>query len=358
VGENLISGLRFRANYGVAGNFPPPFTRDRTVSFNSYLGGQAAGFGNPGNPDLRPEKTHTLEFGGELEALAGRLTVQFTAYNARTRDALFLAPSAPSTGESVQLQNVGEIENRGTELRIAGDVIRTPNLNLRLSGAYNTLRNEVVSTGGAPDFDISGFSSATITSSIAEGYPVGFLKGSMPVFGPDGRIVDVQRQVYLGKPLPDRFGSLGMEMTVGRSLRLNADADWQTGAQMHSFDRQFRFNHGLRDPDVPEILHVPRPQRGAFWLDLTGIFVEDTDYLKVRNVSAAYTVPDRFSSRWAQSMEIGLAVQNPFGWWTSSFDPESDHSGASSQGAATVGGFNYGSDPTPRTFLGTVRVRF
>jgi TonB-dependent starch-binding outer membrane protein SusC len=358
VGENLVSGLRFRANYGVAGNFPPPFTRDRTVSFNSYLGGQAAGFGNPGNLDLRPEKTHTMEFGGELEALAGRLTLQFTAYDARTRDALFLAPSAPSTGEAVQLRNVGEIENRGTEFRLSGDLIRTPDLSLRMSGAYNTLRNKVVSTGGAPDFDISGFSSSTITSSVAEGFPVGFLRGSRPVFGPDGRIVEVQRLADLGSPLPSRFGSLGMEMSVRRALRLNADADWQTGAVMHSFDRQFRFLHGLTDPDVPDVLHVPRAQRSAFWLDLTSIFVEKSDYLKVRNISAAYTVPDRFAGRWSQGMEIGLALQNPFGWWTSSFDPESDHSGASSQGAATVGGFNYGSDPTPRTFLGTVRVRF
>jgi TonB-dependent starch-binding outer membrane protein SusC len=357
VSQDLISGLRFRANYGVAGNFPPPFAHDRTVSFNSYLGGQAVGFGNPGNPDLRPEKTTTVEVGGELEALGGRLTLQFTGYDARTRDALFLAPSAPSTGEAVQLRNVGEIQNRGTELRIAGDVVRTENLSLRLSGAYNTLHNEVVSTGGAPDFDISGFSSSTITSTVSQGMPVGYLRGSMPTFGPDGQIASVERLAYLGKPLPDRFGSLGMEMTVQRSLRFNADADWQTGAQMHSFDRQFRFNHGLTDPQVPEALHRRTP-RSSFWLDLTGVFVEDSDYLKVRNISAAYTVPDAFTGRWASGLEVGLAVQNPFGWWSSSFDPESDHSGAASQGAATVGGFNYGTDPSPRTFLGTVRVRF
>ncbi len=63
-------------------------------------------------------------------------------------------------------------------------------------------------------------------------------------------------------------------------------------------------------------------------------------------------------SSFAKAVDVTLSVQNPIGWWKSSFDPESDHSGAASQGAATVGGFNYASDPTPRTFLGTVRVRF
>ncbi len=91
----------------MAGNFPPPFSRDRTVSFASYLGEQTAGFGQPGNQDLRPEKTHTLELGGEFQALSGRVTLQVNWYDAKTKDALFRVPSSPSTGEDVQLRNVG-----------------------------------------------------------------------------------------------------------------------------------------------------------------------------------------------------------------------------------------------------------
>jgi TonB-dependent starch-binding outer membrane protein SusC len=78
----------------------------------------------------------------------------------------------------------------------------------------------------------------------------------------------------------------------------------------------------------------------------------------VRSVSAFYTVPESTVARWASGLELGFIVQNPLGWWSSSFDPETDHSGAQSQGAATVGGFNYASDPAPRVFLATVRVRF
>lgn len=356
LGPEMVSSFRLRSNYGVAGNFPPPFARDRTVNFTSYLGRQSAGFGQPGDPDLRPEKTETVELGADLEALDGRLSVQFSWYDARTHDALLLAPPAPSTGESVQLRNVGEIHNRGTEFRIAGDVLRTRSVNVRLRGSLNTLHNEVVDAGGTPVFGISGFSSSTVQTVVKEGWPLGSLQGNKATLGPDGTVQSVEPLAYLGKPLPDRFGTLGMVVDIRDDLTLSADADWQTGAQLHSFNRQFRFLHGLDDPAIPEA--TLKANRAAHWLRITNLFVEDTDYLKVRNLSALYTVPERFSTRWARGIELGATIQNPIGWWTSSFDPETDHSGATSQGAASVGGFNYASDPSPRTFLGTVRVRF
>lgn len=359
VSSDLISSVRLRGNFGVAGNFPPPFARDRTIDFASFLGEQTAEFGQPGNPDLGPEKTETLELGGELEALAGRLSFQFNWYDARTKDAIFQVPLSPSTGEGQQFQNVGEIENSGVELQVAGDVIRNDDFSARLSASFNTLNNEVVDAGGSPVFGISGFSSSTVESVVKEGLPVGALRGTSSTLNPDGTIAETELLQFLGSPLPDNFGSLGLEVTVGDDLRFNADADWQTGAQLHSFNRQFRYLYGIDDPELPDELleQNPGPIRGN-WLDLTNFFVEDTDYLRFRNVSLTWTLPQQFAQRFAEGVEVTLSARNPFGWWSSSFDPESDHSGAASQGSATVGGFNYASDPAPRTLLGSVRVRF
>lgn len=359
VPASLISNLRLRGNYGVAGNFPPPFANDRTVSFASYLGQQSAGYGQPGNDDLRPEKTHTLELGGELQALSGRMTLQFNWYDAKTKDALFTVPLPPSTGEGSQLRNVGEITNTGIELRVVANVLRRDGLSASVNASLNTLNNEVTDAGGSPVFGISGFSSSTIETVVQEGWPVGSLRGTASTLNPDGTIASTELLQYLGNPLPDRFGSLGLEVLVGDNLRFNADADWQTGAQLHSFNRQFRYLYGIDDPELPdELLAQNTGSIRGNWLDLTNFFVEDTDYLRVRNISVNYTLPQGAFGGWSDGIELGLAAQNPLGWWTSSFDPESDHSGAASQGAASVGGFNYGSDPTPRSFLATVRVRF
>jgi len=359
-----IPQIRLRANYGVAGNFPPPFTRDRTVDFASYLGRQAVGFGNPGNPLLKPEKTYTVEFGGDLEAFGGRMTLQANWYDARTKDALFEAPPAPSTGEGLQLRNVGEIQNSGAELRINGEVVQRPGLSVRLNASYNTLNNEVLDSGGTPVFAIGGHSSGTIQSVVQEGLPLGALRGNRATFGPDGTIESFEPLSFLGSPLPDRFGSLGMDVRVGENLRLNVTADWQTGAQNQSFDRQFRYLYIGDDPALPSgVTSFPvGPEglspRAGLWLQMTDQFVEDTDYLMVRNISANYVLPSSLAPAFANSIEVGLGIHNPIGWWTSSFDPETDYSGAQSQGGATVGGFNYASDPSPRTFLTTIRVRF
>ncbi len=332
----------------MAGNFPPPFANDRTVSFASYLGDQTAAFGQPGNPDLKPEKTHTVELGGELQALTGRLTLQVNWYDARTRDALFLVPSPPSSGEGTQLRNVGEIANNGVEIQIVGDVVRTQSVTARLTASYNTLHNEVIDAGGSPVFGISGFSSSTVESVVKEGWPVGALRGTSSTLNADGTIAKTELLQYLGKPLPDRFGSLGLEMTFGSNLRLQAHADWQTGAQLHSFNRQFRYLYGIDDPELPPALLEanPGPIRGN-WLNLTNFFVENTDYLRVRSISADYSLAGGIIGSWARDIDLGITLLNPLGWWTSSFDPESDHSGAASQGAASVGGFNYASDPSP-----------
>jgi TonB-dependent starch-binding outer membrane protein SusC len=354
--SNVLSELRLRANYGVAGNFPPPYTRDRTVSFASYLGQQSVGFGNPGDPELGPEKTHTIEFGGDLEAWDGRFTLRGNWYDARTRDALFAAPSPPSTGEAVQLRNVGEIQNSGIELQLSGEVYRTSDLTVRLRGSFNTLNNEVTDAGGTSVFSITGHSAGTIQSVIEEGQPVGMLRGNKATFAPDGTVESVQAIAHLGSPLPERFGTLGMDVGIRQNLRLNVSADWQTGARMHSFNRQFRYLHGLDDPLVPPAML--EQDRSANWLRMTDQFVEDTDFLKIRNVSVQYTVPSHLAQRVGQSVDLGFSIHNPIGWWSSSFNPEADYSGAQSQGGATVGGFNYAMDPSPRTFMANVRVRF
>lgn len=351
-----IGAIRLRANYGVAGNFPAPFANDRTIAFASYLGQQSAAFGQPGNPDLGPEKTATVELGTDLEALDGRLSLRATWYDARTRDALFPVPLAPSLGQGTQLRNVGEIQNRGMELAVSADLIRRRNLGVRFTASLNTLHNEVVDDGGSPIFSIGGFSSSTIETVVEKGKPVGYLRGSKAILNPDGTLNRVETLQYIGKPLPDRFGTLGLDVTVGPRLRFNASADWQTGAQLHSFNRQFRYLYGLDDPKLPRpLLELDRTSN---WLNLTSLFVEDTDYLIVRNVSVSYTLPEHLTTGFAKGIEIGLAAHKPFGWWKSSFDPESDHSGARTQGGASVGGFNYASDPAPRMFLFNLRARF
>jgi TonB-dependent starch-binding outer membrane protein SusC len=359
VSERWVPTVRLRGNYGVAGNFPRPFANDRTITFNSLAGQLAATFGQPGNDALRPERTATYEGGFDIGLGGDRATIGFTAYSARTTDALLNAPSPPSTGQPAQLRNVGIIDNTGIELRASLVPIAGPRARLTLTGSYNTLRNRLVDAGDTPVFNLGGLSERTIQAVVEAGQPVGYLRGARTLFNSDGTIQETQFLQYLGKPHPDYFGALSAQLQLGSRFTLTADADYQFGASSHSFDRHFRFLYGLPETAVPEAAIAQRGNnRNNIWLDVFDRFVEKTDYVKMRTLAVDYRLPDRLVPRGARSARLGLAITNPWAWSASSFDPEVDLSGAIGQGAAAVGGFNYSTDSAARSFLLTFGLGF
>jgi len=354
--SNVVSLLKIRGNYGVAGNFPTPFANDRTIEFVGFLGEQAAVFGNPGNDDLRPEKTYTFEVGADLGLFNDRLSLGLNYYQADTRDALFLVPQAPSNGAAdVRLENIGEISNAGFELTANIVAIRNKDWDLRLGGSLNTLDNEVTDAGGAQPFPINGFSGRTIQTVVIEGQPVGVLRGNRGTFT-DGVMTSTEAQALLGSTLPDLFGSVSLNLRY-RDFTLFANADYQSGAFAHSFDRQFRFRYGVSNEGIPEA-EIAENGTGN-WLNFTDQFVEATDFFKVRTIGLNYNLPESLIGRFARSAQIGFTVLNPINITETSFDPEATQvGGAQGQGSATTGGIAYGVVSVPRQWLGSIRFNF
>lgn len=359
---SLLSNLKLRGSYGVAGNFPTPFANDRLVEANAYLGGISYNFGQFGNVDLEPEKTRTWEFGADFGLLNDRLALEVTYYDALTRDALFLVPYPASAGRGTQLQNVGEIQNRGWEFSSQLFLVSNRNLDLRLSASLNTLDNEVIDNGGTAPFNIGGFS--FLGQWVAEGEPVGYLRGARPIYNPETAAVDsVQRNASLGSPLPDVFGNLSLTATFRNRFRLFVTADYQRGAQGVATDDVLRFFGGIQDEDrFPRADDGSIPALSSSFFDLAGAWVEDTDFLKVRLISLSYTLPERWlqgvSGLGLRQAEVGFRVVNPFNFASSSFDPEVTGTNAVSQNSTNVGAFGYGTESPPRQVLFNLRASF
>jgi outer membrane receptor protein involved in Fe transport len=362
--NNTVNSLQIRGNYGIAGSYPPPFEYQKTISLSSYLNQQAATFGKYGNPDLAPEKKHSYEAGFNALLFNRILNFGFTWYYALTKDALFGIPSLPSLGQPVNysenvgestkyLANIGEIENRGIELSAGLQVVNTKDWNIRLNASYNTNHNEVLDIGGAVPFGIGGFSSSTIQTTVAKNKPVGFLRGSKAVLNEDGSLKEVLRLEDLGSTIPTTYGNLSVSAAY-KNWRLFVSGDYQAGAYVHSFDRQFRFLKGLKDEAIPEKALEGTTQAAA-WLDFTNFFVEKADFLKIRTISLSCDVRP---SKYIRSASFSVNVYNPFSFSASSVDPEALLSGALTQGAVATGGFNYASYSLARQFTGTVKVNF
>jgi TonB-dependent SusC/RagA subfamily outer membrane receptor len=357
---NVVSSLKLRASYGVAGNFPPPFTRDRLVLVNAFNGAQAYQPGQPGDRNLGPEKTKTIEFGSDLSFWNNKITIGLTYFDATTEDALFTAPFYPSQGDENQTRNLGEISNKGFEVSTEFKVISNQTWELSFNASANTVKNLVVSSGGAPEFVIGGFT--FLGSFVKEGLPVGYFRGSQPTFAADGTLASVQQNANLGSPIPDVFGSFGLNLSYQGKVQLFVGGDYQIGAEVVNTNEVLRFFNGLSDDRIPDA------SLGASFFDIAGVWVEKADYLKVRNIAVTYSLPSSWFGNKIRNASIGFSALNPFNFVSgNTVDPELTGAGAPgtlpgtntpAQQVVTVGGFNFGTFSAPRQFVGTLRFNF
>ncbi|MFZ2905671.1 MAG: TonB-dependent receptor [Cyclobacteriaceae bacterium] len=358
--ESVVSSLKLRASYGVAGNFPPPFTRDQLVLVNSFNGAPSYQPGQPGDRNLKPERTKTIEVGSDLAFWNNRITLGVTYFNATTEDALFTAPFAPSQGDENQTRNLGEISNKGIEISTEVAILSNNNWELSINASANSVKNLVVSSGGAPEFVIGGFT--FLGSFVKEGLPVGYFRGSKPTFAADGTLASVEQNANLGSPIPDVFGSFGLNLSYQGKIQLFVGGDYQVGAEVVNTNEVLRFFNGLSDDRIPDA------SLGESFFDIAGVWVEKADYLKIRNIAVTYTMPAAWFGNKIRNASIGFSAINPFNFVSgNTVDPELTGAGAPAnlpgtntpaQQVVTVGGFNFGTFSAPRQFVGTLRFNF
>ena len=362
--RNVVNSLQIRGNYGIAGSYPPPFEYQKTISYVSYLNQQAVTFGKYGNPDLAPEKKHSWEAGLNALLFNRIFNFGFVWYYDLTKDALFNIPLLPSQGQPADYSenlgessnypaNVGEIENTGIELSLGLQLLNTKDWNIQLNASYNTNRNEVLDIGTAVPFAVGGFSSGTVQTMVAKNKPVGFIRGSKAVLNEDGSLKEVLPLQDLGSTIPTSYGNLSLSANY-KNWKLFVSGDYQMGAYVHSFDRQFRFLKGLKDDAIPEKA-LEGTTQAAEWLNFTNFFVEKADFLKIRNISLSYTCRP---AGYFKSASFSFSVYNPFSFTASSVDPEATLSGALTQGGVATGGFNYSSYSLARQFIGAIKIDF
>ena len=355
VDNKWVNSLKLMANYGVAGSYPPAFEYMRTVETSSYLDKQANTFGKIGNPNLGPEKKRSYEFGFQGDFFHNVLSLGFTYYYAITKDALFNVPTLPSSGQSSSyLANIGRIRNRGIEMYVGLNIINTREWGLSCRTSINTNDNKVLSTGGLVPFAIGGFSSRTIITVVEEGKSVGFLRGTATILNADNTVKETLYNQDLGRTIPTVYGNFSINARW-RRLTFNLTGDYQTGAYIHSFDRQFRFAKGIKDDAVPDAALSGTTQAQS-WLNFTNFFVEKADFVKIRNIGIDYVF--QFPKYIIHELNLAFNVYNPFSWTSSSVDPEAVLSGARTQGAIATGGLNYSSYSLPRQYVFTAKVSF
>jgi hypothetical protein len=346
--------LRFRAAYGASGVQPGPNDALRTFGSTSA---NLAGTDVPGviytaigNSELRPETTTEFETGVDARLFRNRASLELTYYRKVTQDALIDAPVPPSAGAAVSVtRNLGSVRNAGFEALLTTQLVDRPSLGFDVTLNASTNANRLLKLGK----DIAPI--ITTSSRTMEGYPL-FAFWERKITGWEDkngdRILTYSDNPALNEVFVDDSASFigeanakrnvsltsGLEL-FGRQLRVAAMFDHRGGFHWYNNTERIRCVsrqncNGLMNPDasfeeqamvVATLNHPSKTIAG---------FIQKGDFVRLREVSATYNIPDRLVNRinGLRTLSLNMSARN-LAVWTKyrGIDPESFRGAGSSE---------------------------
>ncbi len=147
---------KIRAAYANVGIAPPLYSNKTYYSVPFFTDGYSNGNTLPylgqaglnqattlGNASLRPEVVSDMEVGTNLSFFTNRITVDFTYYQETSKDLLLPQPVAASSGYLARYVNAGTMTNKGIELAVGGDPIKTKNFDWNIMVGWSQNKNKV-----------------------------------------------------------------------------------------------------------------------------------------------------------------------------------------------------------------------
>lgn len=120
-GNNRIDNDLWRVLYNIRSTGGPGF--GETTQYGEKYYGNSSG-SKFSNKDIKWETTITRNLAADISLFAGRVTITPEVYWYTTRDLLYDSDLAAVLGYTSQMQNVGQVTNKGFELTIQGDILQ------------------------------------------------------------------------------------------------------------------------------------------------------------------------------------------------------------------------------------------
>lgn len=328
----------------------------------------AADFLSLGLPNLKPERSKELEVGFDASFLSDRINVEATYFRKSTKDALIQRVLAPSLGVSnSRLENLGSVNNRGFELTVNTRVINTPSVAWDVTFAGSKITNELDQLGEGIPPVISG------TQRHTEGFPLGGFWERPYTFedaNGDGIIslaevtVDPE-QVFVGSPTPTREFSLSQTLSLFRGVvRVQGLLDYKGGHKVDNLTEVFRCTatgnncQGIHDPAAPLDIQARAVVRRFQGFASNFGYLENGEFLKLRELSLTYTVPNRIAGLLgAQNASLSLAGRN-LATWTGYTGVDPEVNGNGQQAFNGFGVRDFLTQPQIRTFILRANLTF
>jgi TonB-dependent starch-binding outer membrane protein SusC len=360
--------LKLRASYGTAGNQNiggvNPYA---AASLVRNLYGLGNGYGNApslvptqiANVDARWETVEQYNLGVDF-VFKKRLRGTLDIYEKNTLDLYQSRPISPTSAVTSLPANLGDLRNRGVELLLAYDIIKTKDMTLTLNanGSYN--KNELTAVPGDDGFVLVGdLQINEVGGPVNQYFNVPYMgvnpaTGNLLFLNQAGQLTETPSaddRRSTGKNLfPVYQGGFGFDFTY-KGFFATTQFAFVKDIWRYDFDLSNLVSRdGIANfPQAVDMLNAWTPDNritdvpslnfvnvGA--TDLSDRWLRDASYLRLRFATVGYNVPSKYLDKTFLTSVRVFAQGENFLTWTKwrGFDPESN-------AASTFGGY-----PTPK----------
>ncbi|RKR04598.1 TonB-linked SusC/RagA family outer membrane protein [Flavobacterium sp. 90] len=254
----VISFAKLRASYAKVGNDTDPYQTSSRLSYIGGNGGMLYAQTTAANPNLRPEMSSSVEFGGEVRFLKNRLGLDVTYFQTNTKDQIFYINTPESSSTSRAVVNGGEIQNKGIEVVLTATPVQSEFFSWDVGVNFATYRSEVKSIYGGREELVLG-EGRLVRSKVIQGGEYGdlYIKGFQR--SPDGKIIVNSAGIPLATNSFDvRAGNFNPDWTAGlkntfkyKDFSLSFLVDFRIGGEVISYTQAREAGLGVSDVTLP-----------------------------------------------------------------------------------------------------------
>ena len=360
--SKVFNNLKLRGSYGITGN-------DRVS--DAYYGGlvipydlfnTGTGYNGSvglfpsqiGNPNLKWEKTTKANVGVDFSMIDNRLSGSFDVYKNKTDDVFISRPNTGISGGFTSISdNVGSLQNTGIEASLDYKIVKTNDVlwSIGVNGSYN--ENEITSLPGTQEnqygeiiLDASQRAPESVGHPYNSFYAVRWVgvnpaNGNPLYLDRDGNVTEeysLDNRVFLDKSSVPKYQ--GGFNTAFSYKNFSIDASFSFAAEVYRYNGTLGV---IEDPSLISIANVseemltawrepgditsiPSLNTGSVRNLLTDRYLEDSSYLRLKNLAFGYDFNSEiFSDNKIQSIRVYVQGENLLTWtkWRG-FDPEFD----------------------------------
>ncbi|UKJ07697.1 SusC/RagA family TonB-linked outer membrane protein [Solitalea lacus] len=302
------------------------------------------------NPQLEPRAIKEFEAGTELKFFDSRFGIDFTYYNKQINNDIIPVTTSFSTGYASAFLNVGKLKNTGVELMLTGTPVKAPSgftWNVSFNGSVNN--SEVVSLSNnlsSIQVGISRTGNAFIQQVV--GKPASQVMAFDYSRDANGQvIVDANGVPVKGNLIP--YGSGLYKYNTGlnneffyKNWNFSFLIDGKWDAKIFSATNFYATQAGLEKRTLTDRDRAGFDSQSYytnFANNVSGQFVEDASFIKLRQVLLGYTFPSSLFNNRIQSLKLSFVARNLAILMkkTENVDPESNYNNSAAQGLELAG---------------------